>query len=150
MKKRKALLIISAVACLLAVLITLGTCGGGQLHVEQAMPPGPAIWMPTEYIEDTYSACPGLQAGPVTVIADTPWGILISCHISDHVFAQWYTLEGGTTGPFEVTKAEDTETRWFFLKPGESMKVYLDSRLRTDDGTFWTFTNALEFGEAHS
>lgn len=142
MKKRKTILIIGLVACLLAVLILLGTCGGGQLHVEQAMPSFSGL--PTEIIEDTYSVHPGLQAGPVMVIADTPWGILISCHISNHVMAQWYTLENGTTSPFEHTKAEETETRWFFLKPGESMTVLLDDKWRTDDGTFWTFTNIQE------
>ena len=143
MKRRKSILIIGAALCLLAVLITLGTCGGGQLRVEQYSPSF-VLGYPADTADDLYSARPGLRAGPVTVIADTPWGILISCHISDHVMAQWYTLEGGTTGPFEVTKAEDTETRWFFLKPGESMKVLLDDKWRTDDGTFWTFTNIQE------
>lgn len=139
-KHTKKLFAIGAAVCLLTALIALGICGGGTLTVEQCIP----MWTSSEIYEDTYSARVGLQAGPVTVVADTPWGILIRCHVPSHYLAQWYVLENPTA--YEATSGK-AETRWFFLRPGESLKIYLDDRTRTEDGVFWTFINPQEEGD---
>lgn len=140
--KKKVLIFTGAIAGLLTVLIILGTCGGGKLTVAHNVPTVNRLI--DEMKQEEYSARIGLRVGPVTVVADTPWGILIRCHITKYHLAQWYVLEDPKD--FEVTSNPPggkckAETRWFFFRPGESFKIYLDDRRLTEDGTFWTFTN---------
>lgn len=137
MKKNKKswIITVSAMVCLLAILLILGTCGGGKLRVstQQKLVLGrPDI--ETHY----YDVHAGLEANCITVVAATPWGILIRCSIPENYMVRWY--QGGTE---EYEETEEAVTKWRFLSPGEEFRIYvehIDLGLDENDGIQATYT----------
>ena len=133
--KKRWIITVSAVVCLLAILLVLGCSGGGTLVETKTLPIRPPIAEPDNVTETAYDVYAGLRVHTVTVVAATPWGILIRCSFPENYTVRWY--QNGSNA-YEVT--EEAVTKWKFLGPGEAFHLYYNHQLITCDGTFMTYT----------
>lgn len=127
MKKstKRWIIAVPAVVCLVAIFWILGTCGSGKLlQTKKAMMFASTPVFETE--EVSYEVEAGLEVFDteylqVSVAAATPWGVLLRFHIPVEMEAKWFEGEDDTEAQ-EITLGP--ATKWRFLPPGQTLKMY--------------------------
>lgn len=119
MKKNKKRWIIgvSAIACLLVVLLILGTCGGGTL-TEKKVPTsfGSAQYHLAEVAH--YEVHAGVETVRGRIVLATPWGVLLRFTAPEGYYIRDYDQGENYEEYFGFDKTD----KFVFLTPGETLR----------------------------
>lgn len=134
-KKKRWGIAIGAVACLLAAVLILGTCGEGTL-TEKEVPTsfGSAQYYLAEVAH--YEVHAGVETVQARIVLATPWGVLIRFTAPDGYCIRSYQQGENYKAIFDF----DTTEKLIFLGPGETFRFGVSCRSIMDLNIIYEYT----------
>lgn len=141
MKKnaKRWIIAISAALCLLAILLILGTCGGGTLQEEISVEKFADNGRELAIIDSSdYAVRAGVEAEAASVVLATPWGVLLRFSAPEGYFMTSYSVNGGE--PVGVKRFDEAD-HFVVLTPGENIGISVRYKSTDRDGLYmYTFS----------
>lgn len=134
-KKKRWGIAIAVVACLLAAVLILGTCGGGTL-TEKKIPTefGTALEYRAEKAD--YVVHAGVETVQARIVLATPWGVLIRFTAPEGYYIKGYREGENDKEYFGFDKTD----KFVFLEPGETLRIYVSCGSIMDLNTIYEYT----------
>lgn len=134
-KKKRWGIAIAAVACLLAAVLILGTCGEGTL-TEKEVPTsfGSAQYYRAEVAH--YEVHAGVKTVQARIVLATPWGVLIRFTAPEGYYIKGYREGENDKEYFGLDKTD----KFVFLEPGETLRFFVSCGSIMDLNTIYEYT----------